>query len=291
MRACVGLLRPHAHIVRDHRALHSHAAVHSRVSHCSGSVQLLANVRPSTLSSRDSRTPPTPHHRCTAARLEPRLSRSARYPARHGIPHGTVSRTARYPARHGIPHGTVSRTARYPARHGVPHRAAAQQNWPASKRAGQSQLVGLRRRSRPRLRPSSRCGTGPVGSLGRAFRRTACNMQEATCDIKHATCSMRHTTYNMQHAAYDTQHTKAQSNGESPLPLRSFSVAPSGAGRSVRGSAASVSRGGRPDRHPQPHCSASCLSRSLARVGRRSSARACGCTTRRLAGRSGSKIG
>ena len=44
-----------------------------------------------------------------------------RYPARHGIPHGTVSRTAQYPARHGIPHRTVSRTAQYPARHGTPH--------------------------------------------------------------------------------------------------------------------------------------------------------------------------
>jgi hypothetical protein len=47
-----------------------------------------------------------------------------RYPARHGIPHiphGTVSRTAPYPARHGIPRGTVSRTARYPVRHCIPH--------------------------------------------------------------------------------------------------------------------------------------------------------------------------
>jgi hypothetical protein len=35
------------------------------------------------------------------------VSRTARYPARHGIPHGTVSRTARHPARHGIPHGTA----------------------------------------------------------------------------------------------------------------------------------------------------------------------------------------
>ena len=30
------------------------------------------------------------------------------------IPHGTVSRTARYPTRHGTLHGTVSHTARYP---------------------------------------------------------------------------------------------------------------------------------------------------------------------------------
>ena len=41
------------------------------------------------------------------------ISRTARYPARHGIPRGTVSHAARYPARHGIPRGTVSHEARY----------------------------------------------------------------------------------------------------------------------------------------------------------------------------------
>jgi hypothetical protein len=42
------------------------------------------------------------------------LSRAVRYPARHGIPRGTVSRAARYPR------DTVSRAARYPAQHGIP---------------------------------------------------------------------------------------------------------------------------------------------------------------------------
>jgi hypothetical protein len=86
-----------------------------------------------------------------------------------------------------------------------------------------------------------------------SIRHAGCNFQHAAYNIQHATCRKQHAACDIQHAAYDTQHTKAQSNGEPPLPLRSFSVAPSGAGRSVRGSAASVSRGGRPDRHPQPH--------------------------------------
>jgi hypothetical protein len=48
------------------------------------------------------------------------VSHTARYPARHGIPRGTVSHAARYPTRHGIPRGTVSHAARYPTRHGIP---------------------------------------------------------------------------------------------------------------------------------------------------------------------------
>ncbi len=50
------------------------------------------------------------------------VSRTAWYPIRHGIPHGTVSRTAWYPARHGTPYGMVSqpRTACYLTRHGIP---------------------------------------------------------------------------------------------------------------------------------------------------------------------------
>jgi hypothetical protein len=62
------------------------------------------------------------------------VARTARYPARHGIPHGTVSRaawhpTARYPARHGIPRGMASRTARYPARHGIPRGTVSRTAW------------------------------------------------------------------------------------------------------------------------------------------------------------------
>ena len=52
------------------------------------------------------------------------MSRTARYPARHGYcaRHGRHTRHG-YRTQHGIPHGTVSRTARYPTRHGLVHDA------------------------------------------------------------------------------------------------------------------------------------------------------------------------
>ena len=74
-------------------------------------------------------TQPTQGQRCTAwatagfapGRL-PRAQPGARAPAStHPVTVSRLPHTARYPARHGIPHGTVSRTARYSTRHGIPH--------------------------------------------------------------------------------------------------------------------------------------------------------------------------
>jgi hypothetical protein len=71
------------------------------------------------------------------------VSRTARYPARHGIPHGSASRTARYPAWHGIPHGTVSRTARYPTQ-GMNSRTRQRRRWRRwRRRSGRARGRGL----------------------------------------------------------------------------------------------------------------------------------------------------
>ena len=68
---------------------------------------------------------------------------------------GMVSRAARYPARHGIPHGTVSRTAWYHARHGIPRGPRA-----VAALEVRSRGCGVRRRGCAGTRKVKRSGAG-----------------------------------------------------------------------------------------------------------------------------------